>query len=95
MPNSDGADSTATIDNVDIVNLNVGELVCVELVVQVVRYATQENLVSLVAMWWEEAGAPRPLIRRLSSTSDQLTNCLQDPRDDVGQCIRVDIVTLG
>ena len=49
-PQSNGKESTATIVNVDIVNLDVGELVSVELVVQVVRYANQRNLVSLVAM---------------------------------------------
>ena len=49
-PKSNGKESTATIGNMDIVNLDVGELVCVELVVQVVRYANQRNPVSLVAM---------------------------------------------
>ena len=50
-PKSNGKESTATVGNMDIVDLDVDELVYVELVVQVVRYATQENLVSLVAMW--------------------------------------------
>ena len=49
-PQSNGKESTATIGNVDIVDLNADELVYVELVVQVVRYANQRNLVSLVAM---------------------------------------------
>ena len=49
-PKSEGQESTATIDNVDIVDLDVDELVYVELVVQVVRYANQRNIVSLVAM---------------------------------------------
>ena len=47
---SEDKESTAAIVNVDIVNLDVGVLVHAELVVQVVRYANQRNLVSLVAM---------------------------------------------
>ena len=41
-PMSEGKESTATIDNVDIVDLDVGELVHVELVVNVIRHADQE-----------------------------------------------------
>ena len=43
-PVSEGEEPTATIDNVDTVNLNVGELVHVELIVNVIRHADQEIL---------------------------------------------------
>ena len=43
-PMSEGEESTATIDNVDIVDLDVGELVHVELIVNVIRHADQEIL---------------------------------------------------
>ena len=41
-PKSNGKESTATIDNVDIVDLDVGDLVHVDLVVNVIRHADQE-----------------------------------------------------
>ena len=36
-PKSQGEESTATIDNVDIVDLDVGEVVQVEMIVKVIR----------------------------------------------------------
>ena len=41
-PMSEGKESTATVDNVDIVDLDVGELIHVELIVNVIRHADQE-----------------------------------------------------
>ena len=38
----EGKESTATVDNVDIVDLDVGELIHVELLVDVTRHADQE-----------------------------------------------------